>query len=149
MLNITSENSIDAMKKSNIVNKDIWIDDEVQNEVVRNIAESSDADNQIFENTAINNNLSNLKIQVIYTRIKFSTRRSNRLIEIENLLNNVQRSTNTAAFATIDKISIEKKWNALKVEKFETYTNNWNFEDFLIVSLILRNRPFAVSILSK
>ena len=29
MLNITSENSIDAMKKLNIINKDIRIDDEV------------------------------------------------------------------------------------------------------------------------
>ena len=42
MLNITSENSIDAMKKSNIVNKDVRINDEVRNEAARNIAESSD-----------------------------------------------------------------------------------------------------------
>ena len=33
MLNITFENSIDAMKKSNIINKDIRIDDEIRNEV--------------------------------------------------------------------------------------------------------------------
>ena len=32
MLNITSENSIDAMKKSNIINKNIRIDDEVRSE---------------------------------------------------------------------------------------------------------------------
>ena len=36
------ENLIDAMKKSNIVNKNVRIDDEVQNEVVRNIVENSD-----------------------------------------------------------------------------------------------------------
>ena len=61
MLNITSENSIDAMKKLNNVNKDARIDDKVQNETVRNIVESLDADSQIFENDAINNNLINLK----------------------------------------------------------------------------------------
>ena len=42
MLNIAPENSIDAMKKSNIVNKDVRINDEVRNEAARNIAESSD-----------------------------------------------------------------------------------------------------------
>ena len=109
MLNITSENSIDAMKKSNIVNKDVRIDNEIRNEVARNIVESSDANNQIFENNATNDNLSNSKIQNIHTRIKFNTRRSNRLIEIENSLNSVERSTNTTACATIDKISIEKE----------------------------------------
>ena len=45
MLNITFENSIDAMKKSNIVNKNVRIDDEVRNETVRNIAENLNADN--------------------------------------------------------------------------------------------------------
>ena len=44
MLNITFENSIDAIKKLNIVNKNVRVDDEVWNEVARNIAESSDAD---------------------------------------------------------------------------------------------------------
>ena len=34
MLNITLKNSIDAMKKSNIINKDVRIDNEIQNEVV-------------------------------------------------------------------------------------------------------------------
>ena len=34
ILNITFENSIDAMKKSNIVNKDVWVDDEIRNEIV-------------------------------------------------------------------------------------------------------------------
>ena len=34
MLNIMSENSIDAMKKLNIVNKNVRIDDEVRNEAV-------------------------------------------------------------------------------------------------------------------
>ena len=61
MLNITSENSIDAMKKSNIVNKNVRVDDKIRNEVVRNIAESSDADNQIFENDITNDNLLNSK----------------------------------------------------------------------------------------
>ena len=45
MLNITSENSIDAVKKSNIVNKNIRIDNEIRNEVVRNAVENSDTDN--------------------------------------------------------------------------------------------------------
>ena len=109
ILNITSENSIDAMKKSNIVNKDIRIDDEIRNEIVRNIVESLNINSQIFKNDATNNNLLNSKIQNIHARIKSSTRRSNQLIEIENSLNNVERSTSTAAFATIDEISIEKE----------------------------------------
>ena len=50
MLNIASENSIDATKKSNNVNKNVRIDDEIWNEVVWNIVESSDADNQIVKN---------------------------------------------------------------------------------------------------
>ena len=37
----------------------------------------------------------------------------------------------------------------MKVEKFETYINDYNFEDFLIVSLVLQNRSFAISIFSK
>ena len=37
----------------------------------------------------------------------------------------------------------------MKFEKFETYTNDYNFEDFLIASLISRNRSFAINILSK
>ena len=45
MLNITSENSIDAMKKSNIINKDVRIDNKIRNETVRDIAESSNANN--------------------------------------------------------------------------------------------------------
>ena len=45
MLNITSENSIDAMKSSNIVNRNIRIDDESRNEAARNTAKSSDANN--------------------------------------------------------------------------------------------------------
>ena len=34
ILNITSENLIDTMKKSNIVNKDVRVNDEIRNEVV-------------------------------------------------------------------------------------------------------------------
>ena len=89
MLNIAFENSIDV--------------------AVRNIAESSNAESQIFENNVTNNNLLNSKTRNIHARVKFSTRRSNRLIKIENLLNSVERSTNTTAFATIDEVSIEKK----------------------------------------
>ena len=62
ILNIKFENSIDAMKKSNIVNKDIRISDEVKNEIVRNTAESSNINDQIFENIITNNNLSNSKV---------------------------------------------------------------------------------------
>ena len=149
ILNITFENSIDAMKKSNIINKDIRINDEIRNEVARNIAESLNADNQIFKNDATDNNLSNSKIQNIHARIKFSTRRSKRLIEIENSINSVERNTNTTAFATIDKISIKKEWNAMKIKKFEIYTNDYNFENILIASLISRNRSFAINIFSK
>ena len=61
MLNITPENSIDAIKKSNIVNKNVWVDDEVRNEAVRNIAENSDAGSQIFENNVTDDNLLNSK----------------------------------------------------------------------------------------
>ena len=149
MLNITSENSIDAMKKSNIINKNIRIDDEVRNEIVRNIVESSNADSQIFENDVTNDNLLNSKTRNIRARIKFSTRRFNRLTEIENSLSSVGRSTSTAAFSTIDEISIEKEWNAMKIEKFEIYINNCNSEDSLIISLIFRNRCFAINIFSK
>ena len=109
MLNITSENSIDAMKKSNNVNRNARIDDEVRSEAVRNTAESSDTDSQIFENDVTDDNLSNSKTRDIRARIKFSTRRFNRLIEIENSLSSVERSTSTAAFSTIDEISIEKE----------------------------------------
>ena len=124
MLIIALENSIDAMKKSNIINKDVWIDDKIRNKVTRNTVESSDADSQIFENDVINSNLLNSKTRNIHARVKFNIRRSNRLIEIENSLNNVERNTNTAAFATIEKTLIEKEWNAMKIKKFEIYTND-------------------------
>ena len=45
MLNITSENSIDVMKKSNIINRNVRIDDKIRNKVVRNIAESLNINN--------------------------------------------------------------------------------------------------------
>ena len=77
MLNITFENSIDVMKKSNIINKDVRVDDEVRNKIARNIIESSNADNQVFENDITNDNLSNSKTLNIHARIKSSTRRSN------------------------------------------------------------------------
>ena len=109
MLNIISENSIDAIKKSNNVNKNARVDDEVRNEIVRNITESSNADSQIFKDDATDDNLLNSKTRNIRARIKFSTRRFNRLTEIENSLSSVGRSTSTAAFSTIDEISIEKE----------------------------------------
>ena len=109
MLNITFEDSIDAMKKSNNVNRNARVDDEIRNKTVRDIAESSNANSQIFENDAINDNLSNSKIRNTHAKVKFSTRRFNQLIEIENLLNSVERSTSTTAFATTDEISIEKE----------------------------------------
>ena len=37
----------------------------------------------------------------------------------------------------------------MKIEKFEIYTNDCNFENFLIVSLIFRNESFVIKILSK
>ena len=109
MLIIASENLIDAMKKSNIINEDVRIDDKIRNKTTRNIVESSDANNQIFENDATNNNLSNSKTRNIHAKVKFSIRRSNRLIEIKNSLSSVERSTSTTTFATIDEISIKKK----------------------------------------
>ena len=108
MLNIALEDSIDAMKKSNNINKNVRINDEVRNEVVRDIAESLNADSQVFKNDVINDNLLNSKIRNIHARVNFSTRCFNRLIEIENSLNNVGRSINTAAFVTINEISIKK-----------------------------------------
>ena len=149
MLNITFENSIDAMKKSNNVNKNARVDDEIRNEVARDIIESLNINSQIFEDDVINDNLSNAKIRNICAKVKFNTRRFNRLTEIENSLNSVEQSINTAAFLTIDEISIEKKWNAMKIEKFEIYINNCNSEDSLIALLIFRNRSFTINILSK
>ena len=43
MLNIACENSIDAMKKSNIDNKDVRIDDKVRNEAARDTVENLNA----------------------------------------------------------------------------------------------------------
>ena len=62
MLNITSENSINVMKKSNIINKNVRINNEVRSEAARNTAESSNANSQIFEDDITNNNLSNSKV---------------------------------------------------------------------------------------
>ena len=149
MLNITSENSIDAMKKLNIINKNVRIDNKIRKEVARNTVKSSDASNQIFENDVTNNNSSNSKTQNIHARIKVSIRCSNRLIKIKNSLNSVERNINTTAFATIDEILIEKEWNAMKVDKFKTYINDCNSENFLIVLLILQNESFAINILSR
>ena len=59
ILNITSENSIDRMKKSNIINKNIRIDNEIRNKVVRNTVENLNANSQTFENDITNDNLLN------------------------------------------------------------------------------------------
>ena len=109
MLNVASEDPIDAMKKSNNVNRNARVDDEVRSEAVRNTAESSDTGSQIFENDVTDDNLLNSKARDIRARVKSSTRRFNRLTEIENLLSSVGRSTSTAAFSAIDEISIEKE----------------------------------------
>ena len=77
MLNVTPEDSIDAMKKSNNINKDARVDDEVRSEAARNITENSNTDSQIFENDATDNNLLNSKTRNIRARIKSSTRRFN------------------------------------------------------------------------
>ena len=62
ILNVASGNSIDAIKNSNIVNKDVRINDEIWNKVVRDIVESSNIDDQIFEDIITDDNLSNSKI---------------------------------------------------------------------------------------
>ena len=82
-------------------------------------------------------------------KVKFNTRRSNRLTEIENLLSIVERNTNITTFATIDEILIKKEWNAMKIEEFKIYINDCNSEDFLIASLIFRNQSFAIIIFLK
>ena len=148
MLNIMFKNLTDAMKKSNIINKNVRIDDEIRNKVTWNTVENLNADSQIFENDVINNNLLNSKTRNVHARIKFNIRRSNWLIEIENSLSSVERSTNITTFATINEILIEKEWNTIKIEKFEIYINNYNLKNFLIALLILRNRPFAINIFS-
>ena len=109
ILNITLENSIDAMKKPNIINKGIRVSNEIENEVARNTVESSNADDQIFEDIIIDNNLLNSKIQNVYTTFKFSTCCSNRLIIIESSLSSVERRMNITAFVTIEEVSIKKK----------------------------------------
>ena len=77
MLNVASENSIDAMKKSDNVNRNARVDDEVRNETARDTTESSNTNNQIFEDDVTNGNLSNSKTRDIHARIKFSTCRFN------------------------------------------------------------------------
>ena len=77
MLNITSENLIDAMKKSNNVNRNARVGDEIRSETARDIVESSDTDSEFFEDDITDNNLSNSKIRNTRARIKFSTRRFN------------------------------------------------------------------------
>ena len=47
ILNIMFENSIEAIRKLNIINKNVQVNDEVRNETVRNTAKSSNANNQV------------------------------------------------------------------------------------------------------
>ena len=117
--------------------------------VARSTAENLNTDDQIFKKFITNDNLSNSKTQNIHATIKSSIHCSNRLIVIENSLNSVDRQTSTTTFATIDEILIEKEWNAIKIEDFESYINDYNFEDSLIVSLTFRNRSFAIKIFLK
>ena len=72
MLNITSKDLIDAMKKSNIINKNVQVDDEVQSETVRNIVESSNIINQIFENDITDDNLSNSKTRTFMRELNLT-----------------------------------------------------------------------------
>ena len=72
-----SENSIDAMKKLNNINKNARIDDKVRKEIARNIIKSLDANSQIFDDDVTNDNLLNSKTRNIHARIKLSTRRFN------------------------------------------------------------------------
>ena len=109
MLNITFENSIDAMENSNIVNKNVRIIDKSRNKVARDAAESLNTDDQIFKNITANDNLLNSKTRNVHATDKFNVRRSNRLTEIENSLIKIDREKNTAAFAAINETSIEKK----------------------------------------
>ena len=62
MLNITSENLVDTMKKSNIINKDVRINNKIRIETTRNTVESLNANDQIFGNIIIDDNLLNSKI---------------------------------------------------------------------------------------
>ena len=62
ILNITFENSINTVKKSYIINRNIQINDKTRNETARNTVESLNANDQIFENVITNDNLLNLKI---------------------------------------------------------------------------------------
>ena len=69
MLNIAPENSIDAMRKLNIVNKDVRIDNEVRSEAARDTAENLNASSQIFEDDITDDNLLNSKISNTHARI--------------------------------------------------------------------------------
>ena len=109
MLNITPENSTDAMKKSNIVNRDVRINNKVQDEAVRNTVKNLNEDDQIFKNITADDNLLSSETRDISAINKPDSRCLNRLTEIESSLNRIGRRKNTAAFAAINKISIEKE----------------------------------------
>ena len=97
------------MKKSNIINRNVRVIDEVRNEAVRNTSESFSDDDQIFRNITADDNLLNLEIRNTHATNKLNARRSNRLIEIESSLSKIDREKDTATFAAIDEISIKKK----------------------------------------
>ena len=97
------------MKKSNLINRNVQINDEVRNKVVQNIAESSNTNDHIFKIVITDGNLLNSKSRNLHAIVNHSTRRSNRLTEIENFLNNVDQRTNLTAFAIINEILIGKK----------------------------------------
>ena len=95
MRNIASENSIEATKKSNIVNRNVQIINEFWNETARDTAESLNVNDQIFENVTADDNLLNSETRNVHTTDKFSVRRSNWLTEIENSLIRIDRKKNT------------------------------------------------------
>ena len=132
MLNTTSENLWKELRKRVVLNKNIRNADEIRNETVRNVFKNSD-----------------LKIRNIYATFKFDIDCFNLFVKIENCLNNVDRKASTATFVTVNGISSEKQWNAVKAKNFKENTNDCNFEDSLIAFLIFRNRFFVMRIFSK
>ena len=151
--NIEIEDVVIVVNIEHHVFKNIYIIVNVENEIFQNVIENAIVENEtfenktknfnlinsIFKNTITNNNSTNSEIENIYVTINFSICRSNRLIDIKNVLNNDDRKTITIAFAIINKISTTEKWNAIKIEEFEIYINDYNFENFLIAFLMFRN----------
>ena len=73
MLNVSFKNSMNVMRRSNMIDKNFQIINKVRDEPVRNTGESSSANDQIFEYMTADDNLLNSKIQNIHTINKFNT----------------------------------------------------------------------------